>query len=79
MFIQKDVFNVKKDIAKFVGSKVKLQSNISKHKSLVSEGVIENTYPSIFIIQLYEGIIPLRKVSFSYTDVLTHAIEITLL
>lgn len=78
MYIRKDVFLVKQSIQKFIGSKVKLESNKGRHKSTVNEGVISNVYPSIFTIQLFEGGFPSRKLSFSYTDVLTNSVEITL-
>lgn len=78
MFIRNDVFNVRKSVERIVGSKVKLESNKGRHKTIIKEGVIENAYPSIFIIQLYEGLKPSGKVSYSYTDVLTKAVSITL-
>lgn len=78
MYVRKDVFGVKKDIEKFIGSRVKLETNKGRHKSVVSEGIIANVYPSIFTIQLFEGTDPSRKLSFSYTDVLTNSVEITL-
>lgn len=78
MYVRNDVSLVRKDIERFLGSRVKLESNKGKNKSIVNEGVISNVYPSIFIVQLYEGREPSRKLSFSYTDVLTNAVEITL-
>jgi len=78
MYIRKDVFLVKQDIQKFIGSKVKLESNKGRHKSTINEGIIANVYPSIFIVQLFNGDSPSRKLSFSYTDVLTNSVEITL-
>ncbi len=78
MYIRQDVSLVRQDIERFVGSSVKLETNKGKSKSTISFGVIQSVYPSIFTIQLYEGIKPSRKLSFSYTDVLTNSVEITL-
>ena len=78
MFDRSDVFHVRKDIQRIIGSKVQLETNKGRHKSIVNKGVISNVYPSIFTIQLYEGSDPSRKLSFSYTDVLTNTVEITL-
>ena len=78
MFDKSDVFHVRKDIQKIIGSKVKLETNKGRHKSVISRGIVSNVYPSIFTIQLNEGPDPSRKLSFSYTDVLTNAVEITL-
>jgi uncharacterized protein Veg len=78
LFDRTDVFHVKTDIQKIIGSKVQLETNKGRHKSVISKGVISNVYPSIFTIQLSEGPDPTRKLSFSYTDVLTNTVEITL-
>ena len=78
LFDKNDVFHVRMDIQRIIGSKVKLETNKGRHKSVVSKGIISNVYPSIFTIQLNEGPDPSRKLSFSYTDVLTNAVEITL-
>lgn len=75
---KQDLGQIKKSIKSFVGSKVKLQASKGRNKTTVDEGIVENVYPSIFIIQLYEGAEPSRKVSYSYTDILTHSVEITL-
>lgn len=78
MYVNKDVSLVKNDIERYLGSKVKLESNKGRHKSVVNVGIISDVYPSIFTVQLFEGKIPSRKLSFSYTDVLTNTVEITL-
>ena len=78
LFDKSDVFHVRNDIQKIIGSKVKLETNKGRHKSIVNRGVVSNVYPSIFTIQLSEGPDPSRKLSFSYTDVLTNTVEITL-
>ena len=78
LFDRIDVFHVRSDIQRNIGSKVRLETNKGRHKSVISKGIISNVYPSIFTIQLSDGPDPSRKLSFSYTDVLTNAVEITL-
>jgi len=78
LFDRKDVFHVRNDIQRIIGSKVRLETNKGRHKSVISKGIVSNVYPSIFTIQLNDGPDPSRKVSFSYTDVLTNTVEITL-
>jgi uncharacterized protein Veg len=77
VFDKSDVSVVRKDIESFLGSRVVLESNKGRHKSTITEGVISHVYPSIFTVQLFEGKKPSRKLSFSYTDVLTNTIQIT--
>ena len=78
MFGRNDVFHVRNDIQQIIGSKVRLETNKGRHKSVIIKGVVANVYPSIFTVQMNEGSDPSRKLSFSYTDVLTNTVEITL-
>jgi len=77
LFERSDVLHVRNDIQKIIGSRVRLETNKGRHKSVVNQGIISNVYPSIFTVQL-EGSETSRKLSFSYTDVLTNTVEITL-
>ncbi|MCL1988307.1 MAG: Veg family protein [Firmicutes bacterium] len=78
MLEKSDIALVRDDIQKIVGSKVSIETNKGRHKSVVNQGIISNVYPSIFTVQLDEGSETSRKLSFSYTDVLTNTVEITL-
>ena len=70
-----DLFQVRKDMGTFVGQRVQLKSCKGRKKSFVREGIIENTYPSIFVVKFENGFENTRRVSFSYTDLLTKAVE----
>ena len=76
MFNRTDVSHVRSDIQRIIGSTVQLETNKGRHKSVISKGVVSNAYPSIFTVQISDG--PSRNLSFSYTDVLTNTVEITL-
>lgn len=78
MFNRTDVSHVRNDIQRIIGSTVKLETNKGRHKSVISKGIISNVYPSIFTVTLSEGPNSSRSMSFSYTDVLTNTVEITL-
>ena len=78
MFSRTDVSQVRNDIRQIIGSTVQLETNKGRHKAEVSRGIVSNVYPSIFTIKLSGGAVPARHLSFSYTDVLTNAVEITL-
>lgn len=78
MFNTTDVSNVRNDIQRIIGSTVRLETNKGRQKSVVSTGTIASAYPSIFTILLDEGVGSSRFLSFSYTDVLTNTVEITL-
>ncbi len=79
MIASTNISQVKEKIDHYVGSRVKIRANKGRKKIVVKEGVIENTYPSIFVVKIYDSIHHLeRVVSYSYTDVLTHDVELSL-
>lgn len=77
MIAKYDLFQIRKDIIASVGSKVQLRSNRGRRKSFIKEGILENAYPSIFVVKFENGFEATRRVSFSYTDILTKAVEIS--
>lgn len=79
MMKQNNVNNVRIAVANQMGKKVKIRINRGRHKVDVSEGVISETYPSIFLIKIQESKdMPVRVVSYSYTDLLTKDVELIL-
>ncbi len=68
---------IKQDIDTCIGERVQLIANGGRKKSFVKEGVIENTYSNIFVVKLDNDSEPTtRRVTYSYTDVLTKAVEL---
>ena len=65
---------IKRDIESHVGEKVVLKANGGRRKVLVNNGVLEKTYPSIFVIRLDSD--TQRTVTYSYSDVLTNTVQI---
>lgn len=64
-----------------MGHKVRLTAKKGRKQTVTRHGVIESTYPSIFIVKLdTDGEIFAndRRVSFSYTDVLTKTVELVI-
>ncbi len=79
MYIQKDLINIKESLKDNIGSKVRLRARKGRKQVVVREGVIENTYPSIFTVKLdIHNDVPTseRTVSYSYADVLTKTVEL---
>lgn len=75
-----DINKVKSSVNKNIGSKVKIRANRGRHRIDVTEGVICETYPSIFLVEVINKIDDTtQKISFSYTDVLTKDVQMQLL
>ncbi|HHY94923.1 MAG TPA: Veg protein [Firmicutes bacterium] len=67
---------IRQNIDSHVGEKVRVRANKGRRKFIEKEGILEKTYPSIFVVKIEGKQIPIRRVSFSYTDVLTAAVEL---
>ncbi len=79
MYGQNDLVKIKSSLSDNVGHKVRLRAKHGRKQIIVREGVIENTYPSIFTVKLdTQNDIPSSKrtVSYSYADVLTKTVEL---
>ena len=77
---QADVDEVRKVLGHYVGQKVKVKANMGRHRYNISEGIISQTYPSIFTIKLNneeDSNARDKFVSYSYTDVLTKNVQLT--
>lgn len=78
MIAKEDIFKVKKQIDGYVGSKVKIRANKGRKRVVEKEGVLQNTYPSIFVVKVQnEQQDTYRTVSYSYTDVLTNNVQLS--
>nr|WP_300093173.1 Veg family protein [Sedimentibacter sp.] len=69
------VTRVKGIVEGCVGQKVKFKIKKGKSKPLMSEGVIAETYPSIFTVRVENKGLK-RVVSFNYIDILTNYVEL---
>lgn len=76
MIEKSDLFTIKKNIENCIGEKVQLKANKGRKKAFIREGVLENSYPSIFIVKFENDYETTRRVSYSYTDILTKAVEL---
>jgi len=69
---------IRNNVKDCIGKKVILRTNKGRKKVHVKEGVLEEVYPSVFIVRIDDGLVSERKVSYSYSDILTETVEITL-
>jgi uncharacterized protein Veg len=69
---------LKKNVENYIGQKVILKTNKGRKRVFVKEGVLEEVYANIFVVRIDRGLNSERKVSYSYSDILTETVEITL-
>jgi uncharacterized protein Veg len=76
-YVSKDVLlEIRKKLEPHVGERIKLKANRGRRKTFEKEGILESTYPSIFVIRIDEPNY-FQRVSFSYADVLTETVELS--
>ncbi len=73
---RKVLADIKRDLDPFVGDKVRFRANKGRKKVIEKTGILESTYPNIFVVRLDEKQVE-RRVSFSYADLLTDAVQLT--
>lgn len=71
------IAQIRRNLESHVGQKIRLRAHRGRRKTLEKVGVLENTYPSIFVIRVDEPNY-YQRLSFSYADVLTETVELTL-
>ena len=75
-----DIHKVKFSLDRNIGNRVKIRAHRGRHKIDEAEGVISETYPSIFLIEVFnKADDTTQKISFSYTDVLTKDVQMQLI
>lgn len=73
MICRTDIANLKTDIIEKVGQKIIVKGSLGRSKAFEKEATIEKAYPNIFVVKYEEND---RNVTYSYTDVLTRAVEV---
>ncbi|GIP24843.1 MULTISPECIES: biofilm formation stimulator Veg [Paenibacillus] len=69
---------IKNNLEAHVGQKILLRANGGRRKTVERTGVLEETYPSVFIVKLDEEQQTFKRVSYSYADILTESVEVTI-
>jgi uncharacterized protein Veg len=71
------LMEIKRSMEIHVGQKIMLRANGGRKKTIERSGVLEETYPSVFIVKLDEEQHNFKRVSYSYVDILTESVEVT--
>lgn len=74
MAVKRTLETIRRNLTRHVGERVRVRSSEGRRRVLEKEGILEKTYPSIFVVRLDEA--DGRYASWSYTDVLTDSVVI---
>lgn len=73
------ISEIKKTVKSNVGKPVRLKANRGRRKTFEKEGILEKVYPNIFTIKVNESHNFVRRLAYSYTDLLTETVELKVL
>jgi len=70
------IAKIKRDVESFIGKKVRLKANRGRKKTFEKEGILEKAYSNIFVVKVTESPEFTRRISYSYSDILTETVEL---
>ncbi|AYC30705.1 biofilm formation stimulator Veg [Paenisporosarcina cavernae] len=75
----KTLADIKKSLDCHLGKRMQLKANGGRKKTIERSGVLRETYHAVFVVDLDQDENAFERVSYSYTDILTEAVEITIM
>ncbi len=74
---QATIEDIKHDLESNLGKKVFIRANKGRRRFLETEGILVETYPRLFVVNL-DKTNAVRRRSYTYADILTENVEITI-
>lgn len=71
------VTRIRKDLEQCIGKKVILKANKGRKRTTTREGILESAYPNLFVVKIANEYDSVRRVSYTYSDILTSTVEVT--
>ncbi len=72
----KNIAEIKSSLDQNLGKRLTLKANGGRRKTIERSGVLAETYPAVFIVELDQNQNAFERVSYSYADVLTETVEL---
>ncbi len=79
MIYEKDLVKAKNDVEKHIGDKVRVRFKNGKRKQRIKDGTIISAYNSIFLVELQVTEDVVMQTTYTYKDVLTKNVVISLI
>jgi uncharacterized protein Veg len=71
------VGRIRSDLKELTGSRIRVRANMGRSKIVEREGVLMQTHPSLFVVEVEEKRARTARASYQYVDVLTGTVELT--
>lgn len=74
----KTLADIKKLLDSHLGKRLHLKVNGGRRRTIERTGVLSETYRAVFVVELDQEENSFERVSYSYADILTDAVEISI-
>ena len=71
--------DIRDEIRQYINAPIIIEAHRSKKKIYAKKGIIKEAYSNIFVVELEEAVGKDYRLSFSYSDVMTRNIKLSLL
>ena len=68
--------SIRLSLEKHLGKRIILKANKGRKQIMTRRGILENVYPSVFIVKLEASGTAYQRVSYSYSDLLTENVKL---
>ncbi|MDY3052174.1 MAG: Veg family protein [Ndongobacter sp.] len=69
---------IKAEVEENIGRRVILRADRGRKRIVTKEGVIENAFQDVFTVRISNNFDRARTVSYTYTDILTSTVTLTI-
>ena len=70
--------SIRNEVEEHIGRRVILKADKGRKRIVTNEGIIENAFDDVFTVRINNEFDVERTVSYSYTDVLTSTVKLTI-
>lgn len=74
MVSKESMQKIRQDVESYIGLEIDIKANVGRNKKDPRRGTIDSAYSNLFVVRETDSG---RNLSYSYTDVLINALEIT--
>jgi len=71
------VGRIRSDLEELTGTRIRVKANMGRSKIIEREGILTQTHPALFVVEVQEKRERTARASYQYVDVLTRTVELT--
>lgn len=77
MLEKNNLARIREEVQDSIGKRVSIKANKGRKRFITREGILEEAYPNLFVVKISNKFDSTRRVSYTYSDVLTDTVQLT--